>query len=156
MMLFARKIKNQRPHAPCPRPAGAHNLKRYGERKTLCDYAVAREAMTRKRGSAAPTISIMVLGVGAFAQSTSQILKDAGANVSTYLTRNYGHYPPSLAGPTHNRDLFPSPCPLLKEQGVDLLVPMSIDWAQAPWRDELLELKVPILCPTGDGIKIER
>jgi len=33
---------------------------------------------------------------------------------------------------------------------------MSIDWAQAPWAEELLALGVPILCPVGDGIKIER
>ncbi len=98
----------------------------------------------------------MVLGVGAFAQSTAQILKDAGAKVSTYLTRNYGHYPPSLAGPTFRRDEFPSPCSLLKRQAVDLVVPMSIDWAQAPWQDELLSLKVPIFSPTREGMKIER
>lgn len=100
--------------------------------------------------------SVMVLGVGAFAHGTAQILKDAGATVSTYLTRNYGHYPPSLAGATYARDRFPSPCPLLKELGVDLVVPMSIDWAQAPWGEELLGLNVPIFCPTGEGMRIER
>jgi len=72
----------------------------------------------------------------------------------TYLTRDYGHYGPSLAGPTYRRDQFPSPCPLLTEKGVDLVVPMSIDWAQAPWKEELL--KVPIFSPTGEGMRIER
>jgi phosphoribosylamine-glycine ligase len=33
---------------------------------------------------------------------------------------------------------------------------MSIDWAQAPWADELLKSKVPILSPTGEGMRIER
>lgn len=33
---------------------------------------------------------------------------------------------------------------------------MSIDWAQAPWRDELLELGVPIFSPVGEGMRIER
>ncbi|HYG35978.1 MAG TPA: phosphoribosylglycinamide synthetase C domain-containing protein [Clostridia bacterium] len=103
-----------------------------------------------------PSHEIMVLGVGAFAHSTTQILKDAGASVSTYLTRNYGHYPPSLTGPTYKRDQFPSPCPLMKERGVKLVVPMSIDWAQAPWKDELLKLGVPIFSPTGEGMRIER
>ena len=51
----------------------------------------------------------MVLGVGSFAHSIGQALADAGANVSTYLTRNYGHFPPSLVGPTFSRDTFPSP-----------------------------------------------
>ena len=37
--------------------------------------------------------SILILGVGAFANSTAQILKDNGAEVATYLTRNYGHFP---------------------------------------------------------------
>jgi len=98
----------------------------------------------------------MVLGVGSFAHSTAQILAQAGAKVSTYLTRNYGHYAPSLAGPTYSREQFPSPCPLLEAEGVDLVVPMSIDWAQAPWAGELLALKTPILCPTGEGLRIER
>jgi len=98
----------------------------------------------------------MVLGVGSFAYSTTQILKEAGAEVSTYLTRHYGHYPPSLAGPTYRCEQFPSPCPLLLEMSVDLVVPMSIDWAQAPWAHELLGLGVPIFSPTGEGMKIER
>jgi len=98
----------------------------------------------------------MVLGVGAFAYSTAKILKDAGADVSTYLARNYGHYPPSLAGPTYHQNQFPSPVPLLRQQRVGLVVPMSIDWAQAPWHDELLASKVPIFSPTGEAMKIER
>src|SRR5512133_1838112 len=68
--------------------------------------------------------SVMVLGAGAFAYSTAQILKEDGAQVSTYLTRNYGHYPPSLAGPTFLREQYPSPCPLLKQREVDLVIPM--------------------------------
>lgn len=99
---------------------------------------------------------MLVLGVGAFAQSTAQALKDAGARVSTYLTRNYGAYAPSLAGPVYSREQWPSPCPLIKEQGVDLVIPMSIDWAQAPWAGELLGLGVPLFSPTGDAMKIER
>jgi phosphoribosylamine-glycine ligase len=98
----------------------------------------------------------MVLGVGAFAQSTAQILTEGGAQVATYLTRNYGSYPPSLAGPVYSREQFPSPCPLIRERAVDLVVPMSIDWAQAPWAEELLSLGVPIFCPTGEAMKIER
>jgi phosphoribosylamine-glycine ligase len=117
----------------------------------------AREMATKRNASphrAAP--SILVLGVGAFAHSTAQILADAGAKVATYLTRNYGHYPPSLAGPIYSRDQFPSPCPLLKERAVDVVVPMSIDWAQAPWQEELLGSGVPIFSPTGAGMRIER
>ena len=90
-----------------------------------------RVAARRARAGRPP--SVMVLGVGSFAHSTAQILEQAGAKVSTYLTRSYGRYPPSLAGPTYPPEQFPSPCPLLEEQGVDLVVPMSIDWAQAPW-----------------------
>ena len=100
--------------------------------------------------------SILILGVGAFAHSTAQILKDAGAKVSTYLTRPYGHYAASLAGPVYGQEQFPSPCLLLKQAKVDLLVPMSIDWAQTPWYEDLLSLGVPIFCPTGEGMKIER
>ena len=112
--------------------------------------------MTQVSAAAPRAISVMVMGVGSFAHSTGQIFKDAGAKVSTYLTRNYGHYGPALAGPTYHREQFPSPCPLLVENHVDLVVPMSIDWAQAPWKDELLGLKIPIFSPTGEGMRIER
>ncbi len=104
--------------------------------------------------SAAP--STLVLGVGSFAYSTASILGGAGAKVSTYLTRDYGHYAPSLAGPIHHREQYPSPCPLLQERGVELVVPMSIDWALAPWAEELLASRVPIFSPTGEGMRIER
>jgi len=103
-----------------------------------------------------PHTSILVLGVGAFAHSTAAILKENGAKVATYLTRSYGQYPPSLEGAVYSREQFPSPCPLVKENGVDLIVPMSIDWAQTPWQAELLSLGVPIFCPTGEAMRIER
>jgi phosphoribosylamine--glycine ligase len=100
------------------------------------------------------TPSVLVLGVGAFAHSTGQILKDSGANVSTYLTRSYAHHSPTLVGPVYRSDV--SPVGLVKEQSIDLVVPMSIDWAQAPWAEELLALSVPIFCPTREAMKIER
>jgi len=98
----------------------------------------------------------MVLGVGSFAHSLTQVLKDDGASVCTYLTRNYGHFPPSLTGPTFHREAFPSPVPLLAEKGIGVVLPMSIDWAQAPWAKELLRSGVPIFCPTGEAMRIER
>ena len=101
-------------------------------------------------------LGVLILGVGAFAHSTSQILKDAGATVSTYLTRSYAHYPPSVVGPVYRPEQFASPGALVKEQSIELVVPMSIDWALTPWAEELLELKVPIFCPTGEAMKIER
>ncbi len=101
-------------------------------------------------------LSVLVLGVGAFAHSTGQILKDAGADVSTYLTRSYAHYPPSLVGPVFRPDQVASPATLVEQKSVSLIVPMSIDWAQAPWAEELLGLRVPIFCPTRDAMKIER
>jgi phosphoribosylamine-glycine ligase len=112
--------------------------------------------MKRTPRPRAAASSILVLGVGAFAHSTAQILADAGAKVATYLTRNYGQYAPSLAGPTYSREQFPSPCPLLKQRAVDLVVPMSIDWAQAPWQADLIGSGVPIFSPTGEGMRIER
>ena len=39
---------------------------------------------------------------------------------------------------------------------MDLVIPLSIDWAQAPWAEELLEPGVPVFSPTGEGMKIER
>jgi phosphoribosylamine--glycine ligase len=100
--------------------------------------------------------TFMVFGVGSFAHSIGQALKEAGAGVSTYLTRNYGHFSPSLVGSAYSREAFPNPCSLLQEHGVDCVIPQSIDWAQAPWAVELLKSKVPIFSPTGEAMRIER
>ena len=112
--------------------------------------------MNRKSAASGRHHSVLILGVGAFAQSTAQILKDDGADVSTYLTRNYGHYPPSLAGRTFAAARFASPVPILKESKTTLVIPMSIDWAQSPWAPELLKTRVPIFGPTGEAMRIER
>jgi phosphoribosylamine-glycine ligase len=112
--------------------------------------------MKQRSATVPDPLSVLVLGVGSFAHSTAQILKDAGASVATYLTRNYGHHAPALAGPAYHQSQHPSPVPLLREKGVGLVVPMSIDWAQAPWHEELLASKVPIFSPTREAMKIER
>ena len=98
----------------------------------------------------------MILGVGSFAHSIGRALADAGARISTYLTRNYGHFPPSLAGKTFSRDAFPSPVPQIREEKTDVVIPQSIDWALAPWADELLKSGVGIFSPTGEAMRIER
>jgi phosphoribosylamine--glycine ligase len=103
--------------------------------------------------SAAPTV--LVLGIGSFAQSVLQALADAGANVLCYLTRSYGQFAPSLAGKCFRFEEHPSPVPLLRKHKVDFIVPMSIEWAQKPWTEELLQSGVPILCPTGEALKLE-
>ncbi|HTL16676.1 MAG TPA: phosphoribosylglycinamide synthetase C domain-containing protein, partial [Patescibacteria group bacterium] len=100
--------------------------------------------------------SVLVLGVGAFAHSTGQILKEAGADVSTYLTRSYAHYAPSIVGRVYRPDQVASPAQLVNEHGIRLVVPMSIDWALAPWADQLLSSGVSIFCPTGAAMQIER
>jgi len=100
--------------------------------------------------------NVMILGVGSFAHSIGQTLTDAGANVSTYLTRNFGHFPPTLFGPTFSREAFPSPLSLVKKSKIDCIIPQSIDWAQAPWAEDLLKSKVPIFSPTGEAMRIER
>ena len=98
----------------------------------------------------------MVLGVGSFAHSIGTTLADAGANVSTYLTRNYGHYPPSLAGKTFSHDTYPSPVPLLGQNQVACVIPQSIDWALQPWAKALLQSGTGIFSPTGAAMRIER
>jgi phosphoribosylamine---glycine ligase len=112
--------------------------------------------MTRNLKHAANAQSTMILGVGSFAHSIGTALADAGADVATYLTRNYGHYSPSLVGPTYSRDAFPNPCTIITERGVNLVIPQSIDWAQAPWAGDLMKSGVGIFCPTGEAMRIER
>jgi len=98
----------------------------------------------------------MILGVGSFAHSLGTALTDAGANVLTYLTRNYGHFPPTLCGKSYSRESFPSPVPLLPENSIDVVIPQSIDWATQPWAEELLKSGVGIFSPIGEAMRIER
>ena len=98
----------------------------------------------------------MILGVGSFAHSLGGALVDAGANVSTYLTRNYGHFSPSLVGKVFLRDAFPSPVPLLRKNKIEVVIPQSIDWALQPWANELVNSGVGIFSPTGEAMRIER
>ncbi len=98
----------------------------------------------------------MVLGVGSFAHSLGGALADAGADVSTYLTRNYGHYSPALIGRTFTREAFPSPVPLIRENKIDVVIPQSIDWALQPWAEKLIKSGVGIFSPTGEAMRIER
>lgn len=98
----------------------------------------------------------MVFGIGAFTQSVMRILRDNGARVSAYLTRDYGHYGPSREGPIYRAADEPTPFRALDEQRPELIVPMSIEWAPKPWADEFLARGIPFLCPTGDALAIER
>lgn len=101
-------------------------------------------------------MKVMALGVGAFTQGMLRVLRENGARVSTYLTRAYAHYPPSLEGPVLDSAAHANPCAWIREQQPDFLLPQSIDWAQKPWAEELLQLGVPIFCPTGEALKLER
>lgn len=98
----------------------------------------------------------LVLGVGSFTHAVMQILKESGADVAAYLTRDYAHYPPSLAGPAIPAAIAPNLGALLQRHRPALIIPMSIDWHQAPWAKTIIELGVPVLSPAGEAIKIER
>ncbi len=101
-------------------------------------------------------VSVMVFGVGSFAASAAQILHEAGARVATYLTRPSGHFPPAQAGPVYDSAEHPDPLPLLRRRRVDFVYPQSIDWARRPWAEELLQSGIPLVCPTGEGLRLER
>jgi phosphoribosylamine--glycine ligase len=101
-------------------------------------------------------VNAMILGVGSFAHSIGSALAEAGATVSTYLTRNYGHFPPVLAGKTFSQDSYPSPTPLIREKKIDVVIPQSIDWALAPWAGDLQKSGAGIFSPTGEAMRIER
>lgn len=100
--------------------------------------------------------SVMVLGVGAFTQGFLHILRANGATAAGYLTRSYGHYGPRLAAPCRSVDELPDPCAWIREVQPDLLVPMSIEWAIKPWTHDFLALNPPLLCATGEGLRLER
>ncbi len=98
----------------------------------------------------------MIFGVGSFAHGVGTVLADAGARVSTYLTRDYAQFPPSLVGQTFSRDVFPNPVPLLRDMKTEVVIPQSIDWAMQPWAGELLKSGVGIFSPVGEAMRIER
>lgn len=99
----------------------------------------------------------MVFGVGSFTQSVLSILKEDGAGwVGAYLIRDYAHYSPALEGETFLAEVHPDPTPLLREKNIDLVIPQSIDWVLADWAESFLGLGVPILSPTGEGMRLER
>ena len=100
--------------------------------------------------------NILVLGIGSFAHATTGILREEGGRVRTYLTRDYGRFPPSLTSTTFTPDQVPNPATIVRDQGIDLIIPMSIDWARAPWAQDLIDTGVPIFCPQGDALRIER
>ena len=107
-------------------------------------------------GQSSARPAIFVLGVGSFAHSIGAALADDGADVSTYLTRNYGHYPPSLVGRTFSCDTIGNPMPLLRQHQAQVVIPQSIDWAQQPWSQPLMQSGIGIFCPAGEGLRIER
>jgi phosphoribosylamine-glycine ligase len=98
----------------------------------------------------------MILGVGSFAHSIGGALAGAGAKVSTYLTRNYGQFPPSLVGPAYPAKTFPSPVPLIRKNGIETVIPQSIDWALEPWAEDLMRSGAGIFSPTRGAMRIER
>ena len=113
--------------------------------------------MSRKSSTAKnPAPSALILGVGSFAHSIGGALTRAGANVATYLTRDYGHFPPSLNGPVFSHTEFPSPVPLIRENKIEVVIPQSIDWATQPWANDLVKSDAGIFSPTGEAMRIER
>ncbi len=98
----------------------------------------------------------MVLGVGAFTQAMLRRLREEGAAVSAYLTRDYAHYGPQSEGACTTAAELPNPCELIRRERPDVIIPMSIEWALKPWTDEFLALRPPLLCPTGEGLRLER
>ena len=105
------------------------------------------------------SVNIMIMGVGSFAHSAAQILKENGANVIAYLTRDYGHHGArSVCG--RERTYFwrdhPNPVPLIQKHKIDLVLPMSIDWSDRAWAKEFLAAGVPFLCPRGEALKLEK
>jgi len=102
------------------------------------------------------TNRVLLLGIGAFTQALMRQLREDGAQVSAYLTRDYGHYGPLLEGPCWSAEEAPNPCERIRQVRPELIIPMSLEWALKPWTAEFLALNPPILCPTGEGLRLER
>ena len=98
---------------------------------------------------------VWVLGVGSFAHAMAQICREDGAEVHTYLTRNYGHYGASLCGEVYEARRHPQLLTLFDKHPPDLVIPMSIDWQTQSWGPDLVEQGVPILSPVGKATQLE-
>lgn len=106
---------------------------------------------------AVPTpIRAWVMGIGAFTQGLLRCLREDGAEVAAYLTRDYGHWGPRQEGRAWSIDEVSNPCELVRRERPDLIVPMSIEWALRPWTEEFLALGPALLCPTGEALRLER
>lgn len=112
--------------------------------------------MTRTSSKSIAAPSFLILGVGSFAHSIGGALTGAGAKASTYLTRNYGHFAPTLIGPAFLPGIFPSPVALVAKHKIDAVIPQSIDWAAQPWAKDLADSGVGIFSPVGEAMRIER
>ena len=78
-----------------------------------------------------PKPSAMILGVGSFAHSIGQRWRTparTSRRISPAITAIFRR---RSSGKTFSRDAFPSPVPLLRENKIDVVIPQSIDWAQA-------------------------
>ena len=98
---------------------------------------------------------VWVLGVGSFAHAMAQICREDGAEVHTYLTRNYGNYGASLCGEVYEARRHPQLLTLFDKHPPDLVIPMSIDWQTQSWGPDLVEQGVPILSPVGKATQLE-
>ncbi len=99
---------------------------------------------------------IMVLGAGASMQGVLHALKTQGAEVYAYFTKESGNYSPGLEVESFAATVHPNLCSLLKDREIDFVIPMSIDWHTTDWVAEFLEMGIPILSPTGQGMQLER
>lgn len=102
------------------------------------------------------SMRILIIGIGSFTQGIAQQLMDAGADVVVWLSRDYGHFGPKQVCPSFDQRDFPSPVELAQKYAVDLMVPMSIDWVNQPWSEAFLALSIPVFCPTGAAMQLER
>lgn len=100
--------------------------------------------------------NVMLFGIGASTQSVLNILKKNNIKVSTYLLRESATYGPTAEATAYSIKDYPNPCPLIREQEIDLVIPMSIDWFMMPWCKEFIDMQIPILSPTGQGMLLER
>jgi len=99
---------------------------------------------------------VVVLGVGAFVQALLRVLREDGAEVRGYLTRSYAHYGPQCEAPCVTAAEMPDPRDWWTREPPGVIVPMSLEWALQPWTEAFLQQNLPLLCPTGEGLRLER
>ena len=97
---------------------------------------------------------VVFLGAGSFAHSHGTILRQEGAEITTYLTRKSGRYGASLVGRVLDPEQVGPLSRVFPDRDRFWIFPMSIDWMLGP--EARWMASGPMFAPSRRGMRLER